>query len=418
LYFFAFGCGYALVLPAVQTIAVPMRRRRFVRVHILVFLAPAVLIYTAFMIYPLFDSLWLSLNNKGATANQVFVGIQNYQTLFGQEQWSKPFWNALRNNAIFFLIHMLVQNPVGLMLAALLGARIRGGAIYRSIIFTPTILSVVIVGFVWKLILNPAWGISRSVLAAVGLSALDHPWLGLESSALITLSLISVWQNIGIPMMLFLAALIRVPDELMEAARVDGAGVWKIFWKIQFPLILPTVGIVAVLTFVGNFNAFELIYATQGALAGPNFASDILGTFFFRTFFGRRHHAPHHTDWGFDLPVWLATAFTANSVLGAKDGKTEFSNLADHYYPHRTVGLFRFCAVPSAVDNPQFFQRPAHYLQRAVCAAGCGNLYPGRLPNTLFYRSLRAILPQQFPGHGKLSRADRCGQLDGSLCAG
>jgi raffinose/stachyose/melibiose transport system permease protein len=181
---------------------------------------------------------------------------------------------------------MLMQNPIGLLLAALLGARIRGSAIYRSIIFTPTILSVVIVGFVWKLILNPAWGISRSVLAAFGLSALDHPWLGLESSALVTLSLISVWQNIGIPMMLFLAALIRIPEELMEAARVDGAGVWTIFWKIQFPLILPTVGIVAVLTFVGNFNAFELIYATQGALAGPNFASDILGTFFFRTFFG------------------------------------------------------------------------------------------------------------------------------------
>src|ERR1700748_2836629 len=72
----------------------------------------------------------------------------------------------------------------------------------------------------------------------------------------------------------------------MEAARVDGSRGCKIFWKIQFPLILPTVGLIAVLTFVGNFNAFELIYATQGALAGPNFASDILGTFFFRTFFG------------------------------------------------------------------------------------------------------------------------------------
>jgi raffinose/stachyose/melibiose transport system permease protein len=263
-----------------------MRRRRFVRVHILVFLAPAVLIYTAFMIYPLVDSLWLSLNNKSAAAGQIFVGIQNYQTLFGQEQWSKPFWNAVRNNALFFVIHMVAQNPIGLALAALLATRIRGNAIYRSIIFTPTILSVVIVGFVWKLILNPAWGISRTVLATVGLSGLDQPWLGLESSALVTLSLISVWQNIGIPMMLFLAALIRIPDELVEAARVDGAGVWKIFWRIQFPLILPTVGIVAVLTFVGNFNAFELIYATQGALAGPNFASDILGTFFFRTFFG------------------------------------------------------------------------------------------------------------------------------------
>src|SRR6202048_2017599 len=263
-----------------------MKKHRSFPLHILVFLAPAVIIYTAFMVYPLFDSLWLSLNNKGATAAQIFVGIQNYQTLFGQEQCSKPFWNALRNNVIFFLIHMLVQNPIGLLLAALLGTRIRGGAIYRSIIFPPTILSVVIVGFVWKLILNPAWGISRSVLAAVGLSSLDHTWVALESSALVTLSLISVWQNIGIPMMLFLAALIRIPEELMEVARVDGAGVWTIFWKIQFPLILPTVGIVAVLTFVGNFNAFELIYATQGALAGPNFASDLLGTFFFRTFFG------------------------------------------------------------------------------------------------------------------------------------
>ena len=258
--------------------------RRF-RTHILVFLAPAVIIYTAFMIYPLCDSLWLSLNNKTASG-QIFVGIENYLTLFRLDKWANPFWNALRNNTIFFVIHMVAQNPIGLLLAALLARRVRGSSIYRTIIFTPTILSVVIVGFIWKLILNPAWGISRSVLATIGLTGLDNPWLGLESTALVTLSLISVWQNIGIPMMLFLAALVRIPEDLMEAARVDGASPWTIFWRIQFPLILPTVGVVAVLTFVGNFNAFELIYATQGALAGPNFASDILGTFFFRTFFG------------------------------------------------------------------------------------------------------------------------------------
>src|SRR3984893_9551555 len=253
-------------------------RRSF---HIAVFLAPAVLIYTAFMIYPLVDSLWLSLSNKEPSGGPHFVGAENYQALFSQEKWAKPFWNALGNNALFFVIHMLVQNPVGLFLAALLWTRIRGAWIYRTIIFTPTILSVVIIGFVWTLILNPAWGISRSILQMIGLASLDTPWLGLEQTALVTLSLISVWQNIGIPMMLFLAALIRIPEELMEAARVDGAGTWKIFWRIQFPLILPTVGIVSVLTFVGNFNAFELIYATQGALAGPNFASDILRAFFF-----------------------------------------------------------------------------------------------------------------------------------------
>ena len=263
-----------------------MLNRRNLRIHILVFLAPAILIYTAFMIYPLLDSLWLSLNNKAAGAAHSFVGIQNYFTLLTREQWSKPFWNSFRNNILFFVIHMVVQNPVGLFLAVLLNMRIRGSWIYRTAIFVPTILSVVIVGFVWKLILNPAWGISRSLLQTVGLGAFDSPWLGLESTALVTLSLISVWQNIGIPMLLFLAALIRIPEELVEAARVDGAGGWKIFWRIQLPLILPAVGIVSVLTFVGNFNAFELIYATQGALAGPNFASDILGTFFFRTFFG------------------------------------------------------------------------------------------------------------------------------------
>lgn len=253
--------------------------------HIAVFLAPAVLIYTLFMIYPLIDSLWLSLNNKTQDGPQVFVGLQNYLTLFTNEIWSKPFWNAFVNNIKFFIFHMLVQNPIGLLLAALLLSRIRGTAIYRTLIFTPTILSVVIIGFIWKLILSPVWG----VLQPIGI---NQPFLGLENTALPTLSLISVWQNIGIPMMLFLAALIRIPEELMEAARVDGANAWTVFWKIQFPLILPTAGIVAVLTFVGNFNAFDLIYATQGALAGPNFSSDILGTFFFRTFFGYQLQPP------------------------------------------------------------------------------------------------------------------------------
>ena len=115
-------------------------------------------------------------------------------------------------------------------------------------------------------------------MQAIGQPQLFKPWLGLPETALITLSLISVWQFVGIPMMLFYAALIGIPEELTEAARVDGASPWAIFWRIKFPLILPTVGIVSILTFVGNFNAFDLIYTVKGALAGPNFATDIMGT--------------------------------------------------------------------------------------------------------------------------------------------
>jgi raffinose/stachyose/melibiose transport system permease protein len=107
-----------------------------------------------------------------------------------------------------------------------------------------------------------------------------------ESSALVTVSLISVWQFVGIPMILIYTALLAIPDEIVEAAQVEGASPWRIFWSIRLPLILPTLGLVNILTFVGNFNAFDLVYAVKGALAGPNYSTDLLGTLFYRTFFG------------------------------------------------------------------------------------------------------------------------------------
>ncbi len=254
--------------------------------HIVVFLAPAVLVYTAVMILPLFNTLRLALYTE-VDQSRVFVGLDNFRTLFGDPLWSDAFWNALGNNFWFFFIHMLVQNPIGIALAAMLShPRLRFAAFYRSAIFIPTILSFVIVGFAWKLILSPIWGIAPDMLAAVGLKSLYAPWLGKEEYALTTLALVSVWQFVGIPMMLIYAALLSIPEEILEAAEVEGITGMAAFWKIKLPLILPSIGIISILTFVGNFNAFDLIYAAQGALAGPDFSTDILGTFMYRTFFG------------------------------------------------------------------------------------------------------------------------------------
>ncbi len=280
-------------------------KRRPLPWHIVVFLAPAVVIYTLFMVYPLVDSLRLSLYATNDNHEEVFVGLDNYHQLFTDDIWRPRMEGALKHNIQFFLIHMFVQNPLGLLLASLLSSPfIRGRTIYRTLIFTPTVLSVVLVGFIWKIILNPVWGISADIIERINqfvidpLNALDvfglyhigyiqnRPWLGLEDTALTTLSLISVWQWVGIPMMLFLASLISIPDELIEAARVDGATAWSVWRRIKLPLIMPTVGIVGILTFVGNFNAFDLIYTTQRAAAAPNYSTDILGTFFYRTFFG------------------------------------------------------------------------------------------------------------------------------------
>ncbi len=256
------------------------------RWHILVFLAPAVLVYTALMIIPLFGTLYLALFTK-VEQQSVFVGFENFRTLFGDPRWSESFWNALWNNTWFFIIHMLVQNPIGIAIAAMLSTpALRFKGFYRTSIFVPTILSFVIVGFAWKLILSPLWGIAPDMLKAVGLRSWFAPWLGKEEYALTTLALISVWQFVGIPMMLIYAALLSIPDEILEAAECDGITGWSAFWKIKLPLILPAIGIISILTFVGNFNAFDLVYAAQGALAGPNYATDILGTFLYRTFFG------------------------------------------------------------------------------------------------------------------------------------
>jgi raffinose/stachyose/melibiose transport system permease protein len=261
-------------------------RSRF-PVHIVVFLAPALIIYTIFSIYPLIDTIRLSLYAGDETGARHYVGLDNFRTLLTDPAWSGQFWNALRNNLIFFAIHMVVQNGIGLGLAMLLSLpRLTGGSVYRTLLFLPTMLSVVIIGFIWQLMLNPLWGIAEGLLGAVGLKQYFGPWLGQESTALLTVSLISVWQFVGIPMMLIYAALINIPDDLLDAATVDGAGPFSVFWFVRLPLILPTLGVVSILTFVANFNAFDLIYAVKGALAGPNFSTDILGTFFYRTFFG------------------------------------------------------------------------------------------------------------------------------------
>lgn len=267
--------------------AQPDTRRRRWPLHILVFLAPATAVYTLFMIYPLADSIRLSLYTQSETGALHFIGLQNYVTMLTDPNWSVGFWSSLKNNFVFFLVHMLIQNPIGLMLAALLSLpKITGHNTYRTLIFMPTMLSVVIIGFTWQLILSPLWGVSETLLEAVGLGDWFRPWLGEEGSALITLSLISVWQFVGMPMMLIYAALLSIPDDLVDAGTVDGANHWRIFWYIKMPLVLPTIGMVSILTFVANFNAFDLIYAVKGALAGPNFSTDIMGTFFYRTFFG------------------------------------------------------------------------------------------------------------------------------------
>jgi raffinose/stachyose/melibiose transport system permease protein len=253
------------------------------------FLLPALAIYTIFMALPLFNSMRLSFYTGVGLSPDRFVGFDNYIELFTNPLWRDRFLNALQNTFIFFFIHMLVQNTMGLLFAVLLSSSIKGRNFYRMIIFAPATLSVLVTGFLWRLILNPQWGALANLLQSVGLEEWVQPWLGNPQIALVIVSLVSSWQWVGLPTMLFLAGLLTISDELVEAARVDGATGWQVFWKIKMPLLIPTIGIVSVLTFVGNFNAFDVVYAMSGVRGEPGYATDIMGTFFFRTAIAGEH---------------------------------------------------------------------------------------------------------------------------------
>src|SRR5689334_2526083 len=195
----------------------------------LLFLLPALAVYIIFMAAPLLDSLRLSLYTGAGYTPTLFVGLNNYIDLFTNPLWVERFSGAFLHSCIFFAIHMLVQNTLGLFFAALLSAKFRGRDFFRTVIFMPATLSVLVTGFLWTLILNPNWGAVNIILQDIGLKAWARPWLGDEQLALIIISLTSAWQWTGLPTVMFLAGFLNISEELIEAAHTDGASAWTTF---------------------------------------------------------------------------------------------------------------------------------------------------------------------------------------------
>jgi raffinose/stachyose/melibiose transport system permease protein len=251
------------------------------------YILPALLVYVVFMAYPLLDSLRLSFYRETDNV-RVFAGLQNYIELFSQGEISVRYWGAFRNTVVFFIIHMLVQNVLGMLFAVLLTMPgMKGRHIYQTIIFVPTTFAVLVTGYLWKLLLNPIW--SKPLLTAIGLPQLAQPWLGVESTALTFVALISCWQWMGIPTMMFVAALRGISEDIYEAADIEGANAWQVFRHIKLPLVMPVVGMITILTFVNNFNAFDIVFAAETATGSPNYSTDLIGTLFYRIGIAGQH---------------------------------------------------------------------------------------------------------------------------------
>ncbi len=253
--------------------------------YIFLFMVPGILLYTMFVAYSFGYSLSLSFFSWPGVGPKMFVGFQNYKdALVGI--YSTEFFRALSHNVYFFTLVTLLELGLGFLLALALATQLRGYHVFQTIVFMPNIISLVMVGFIWGMLLNPQIGLINEFLRSVRLGGLARGWLGDSDIVLTVIILVNVWRNVGFYILILLAAILNIPPEFFEAAYIDGATNLKITWHIVLPLVKPTFQTLTILLFIWSFNVFDLVYALEGVQAGPFRSTDVLGTLFYRTAFG------------------------------------------------------------------------------------------------------------------------------------
>ena len=252
---------------------------------ILFFVFPGIVIVTTFILLPLFISLFNSFFDWKQLIRSDFVGLENFRKIFFAYPYRQRFFNAIGNNVRWLTINILIQNSIGLLFGYVLSRKIPGHGFFKRVFFIPVLFSLVAVGFLWGLYLRPN-GLVNEFLKIIGLGKHIHPWLGDPNTATYSIIIVNIWRWVGFPSLVFLAAVDAIPEDLIEAAYIDGVGEWRLFRSIVFPLIIPSVTVVAVLTIIGSLNVFEQIYIMAGLDGGPNFSTDTIGTLFYRTAFG------------------------------------------------------------------------------------------------------------------------------------
>ncbi len=262
-----------------------MARKSIRSYGFLLMLAPAFVLYTAFVAYPFVSSLALSFYDWPGIGPKKWVGWANYASVLTGTM-SREFLAAFGHNIYFFALSWIQSMVPGLVLALGLAAGLRGTNAFKAIFFIPNTLSIVIVGFLWGLLLNPQWGIINRSLKAIGLAALARPWLGDMGLAFPTIITVNSWRGMGFYVLVFLAGVVGISREIPEAGRIDGASEPEIALRLVLPQILPLVATLTMLKLIWSFSVFDIVFAMEGAQAGPAGASDVLGTLFYRIAFG------------------------------------------------------------------------------------------------------------------------------------
>ncbi|UAJ80380.1 sugar ABC transporter permease [Leifsonia sp. ZF2019] len=267
--------GDAIAAPPLS----PRRRRRGLgwagRAEIALLAGPAVLVFLAFVIFPVVMAAYYGFYRwAGYGPPTDFVGLQNYVVILTDP----AFLQALGHNAFIVVMSLVLQGPIAILLALLLNRRMRGQSLIRVLIFVPYVISEVVVGTGWSLMLQTN-GALNGALENLGLGALAHDWLSDPNIAIWTLMGILTWKYVGFAVILFLAGLQGVPEELYEAAALDGASYWQIQRRITLPLLGPTLRIWAFLSIIGALQLFDLVYIIWGQYVASTAGTSTMATY-------------------------------------------------------------------------------------------------------------------------------------------
>jgi ABC-type sugar transport system permease subunit len=246
-----------------------------------VFVGPALVILAGFLLYPIGYSLWLSLHEWDGYAPRwgSFVGFENYRSLAADE----VFWRATLNSVIFVIGRTPLEVGLGFLLALLLNRKLAARSLLRTLFFVPVVMSLIVVTIIFQRVYEPNTGLLNTFLQAIGLSAWAHPWLGDPATALPAVIAVSVWKNVGFSLVILLAGLQGLPQDVLEAARVDGANAWQLTLRVITPLMRPILALTALLSIIGGLKVFDLVFImTRG---GPTYSTEVLATMLYREAF-------------------------------------------------------------------------------------------------------------------------------------
>ncbi|MFU0828500.1 MAG: ABC transmembrane type-1 domain-containing protein [Lachnoclostridium sp.] len=242
------------------------------------FMLPAFIIYISVIIFPVLYSLYISLHTGTGIGNMKFVGLANYVSLAKDP----IFWVSFKHTVMWLMLTVVLCTIVSLWLAVLLSKEFIGRTFFRAFFYFPSVISAVAVGIIWRWIYNPQLGFINQFAKALGLK-FSQTWISTPKTALYALFFASLWQSIGQPMILFIAGLQSISPDVLEAADIDGAGMFQKFFRITVPLMKDTFIMVISTLFISGMKVYDIVKAlTDG---GPNNATQVLASYMYNQVF-------------------------------------------------------------------------------------------------------------------------------------